>query len=148
MQAFTIHGPAQTSGLRFRDTTIDTSIHDGVASAKVTTQTGVTNPAYILSTGALGKAALFERTKSNTVTGNGSSPLDDAVTALHAIGDEHGITGINLSTNPSLTGTVQFADRPGVFVGGGDTAQRAGGQDVLRSLDAAARSVLDLATKG
>ncbi len=149
MQAFTIHAPPLDSSVHFRDTTVDTSISpSGAATANVTTDKGLINPAFVLSFGHIGKPDLVSRTSTSSVRGTGSSPIDDAVSALHELGDAHGVTGIRLSSNPSLTGTIRFADANGIFVGGGDTAARVGGHEQLRAIDDAARRVLELATAG
>lgn len=149
MQAFTIHSSNADGGLRYRHTTVDTAITNGAATAKVTHDSGITNPLHILTTGAIGtglfRPDITSKQRTHVLEGTGSSPLDDAVSALQALGDRHRITGINLSTNPSLTGSVEFQDKPGMYVSGGDTAQRAGGPDALRAIDEAARIVLDLA---
>ena len=146
MQAFTIHAPPLDSSVRFRDTTIDTSIDAGVASADVHVEKGLINPAFVLSFGHVGKPDLVSRTTDRTITGTGAAPLDDAVSALHELGEAHGVTGIRLSSNPALTGTIRFEDANGIFVGGGDTAARVGGHANLRAIDDAARQVLELAT--
>jgi hypothetical protein len=150
MDTFRIAASGPASGLRFRSTTVDTHLDPGgAATAKVTVDKGVTNPLYVATTGALSsgifRPELFSSSKSSTVAG--SAALDDAVAALHALGDAHGVTGINLSTGSSRTGGVMFADQPGMFQSGGPTTERVG-KDNLRSIDDAARQVLQIATAG
>lgn len=145
MQTFHISGPTTGGGLRFRDVDVDTSIAGGVASARVTTSTGVTNPAYILTTGAMGPASFFDRTKERTVRGTGASALDTAVQALHELGAQHGVTGIALSTDADLVGGMMLAAKPGMYLTN-SAETKAIGVDALRAIDDAARAVLELAT--
>lgn len=144
MQNFHISGPTTGGALRFTNVTVDTSLDAGVASAKVTKSSGVTNPAYILSTGAVGPASFFDRSKSHTVTGTGTGALDTAVKALHELGDRHGVVGINLSTDSGLVGGVALRDAPGMFLTN-SAETKAIGATALQAIDDAARSVLGLA---
>jgi hypothetical protein len=132
--------------MRSAHTSVDTSIDTaGAARVQVAVDKGVTNPAYILSTGTLGPAELFSRSTSRTIEGTGSGALDSAVKALHELGAKHGATGINLSSDPSLPGTIAFEDSPGVFLGGAPVTERIG-REAITAIDAAARSVLDIVT--
>ena len=144
MQNFHISGPPTGGTLRFTNVAVDTSLDAGVASAKVTTSSGITNPAYILSTGAVGPASFFDRTKTRTVTGTGSGALDTAVQALHELGERHGVVGINLSPNSNLVGGVALKQSPGVFLTN-SAETKAIGATALQAIDEAARSVLGLA---
>jgi hypothetical protein len=144
MQNFHISGPSTGGTFRFTNISVDTAIDAGVAAAKVTTSKGITNPGYILTTGALGPASFFDRTKTNTVTGTGSGALDTAVKALHELGDANGVTGISLSTDSDLVGGVMLASKPGVFLTN-SAETKAIGAPALRAIDDAARTVLGLA---
>ncbi len=144
MQNFHISGPSTGGTFRFTNVAVDTSLDAGVASAKVTTSKGITNPAYILSTGAVGPASFFDRTKSHTVNGTGSGALDTAVKALHELGDRHGVVGINLSTDSGLVGGMMLKDKPGMFLTNA-AETKAIGTTALQAIDDAARSVLGLA---
>lgn len=144
MQNFHISGPATGGTFRFTNVAVDTSLDAGVASAKVTTSKGITNPGYILSSGTLGPASFFDRTKTQTVTGNGSGALDTAVKALHELGDRHGVVGISLSTSSDLVGGVALKDSPGMFLTN-SSETKAIGASALQAIDDAARSVLGLA---
>jgi hypothetical protein len=148
MDTFRIAASTPTSGLRVQSTHVDTHVDDGgAASATVTVDKGVTNPLYIATTGAIStgifRPELFSR--SNTHKAAGSAALNDVISALHALGDAHGVTGISLSSDPSLTGGVMLADQPGMYQSGGPTTERVG-RDNLRSIDDAARQVLEIAT--
>lgn len=144
MQNFHISGPSTGGTLRFTNVAVDTTLDAGVASAKVTTSSGITNPAYILTTGAVGPASFFDRSKSHTVSGTGSGALDTAVAALHQLGDRHGVVGINLSTDSGLVGGVMLRDKPGMFLTN-SAETKAIGSEALRTIDDAARTVLGLA---
>ncbi len=144
MQNFHISAPQTGGTFRYTNIGVDTAIDAGVASAKVTTSTGITNPGYILSTGALGPASFFDRTKEKTVSGTGSGALDTAVQALHALGDQHGVTGISLSSDAGLVGGVMLESKPGMFLTN-SAETKAIGSTALRAIDDAARAVLGLA---
>jgi hypothetical protein len=144
MQSFHISAPTTGGAFRFTNVDVDTKIDAGVASAKVTTSKGITNPAYILSTGAVGPASFFDRTKTDVVRGTGTGALDTAVKALHELGDTHGVTGIALSTNSDLVGGVMLAAKPGMYLTN-SAETKAIGADALRAIDDAARTVLGIA---
>ena len=148
MLNFHINAPTAGSTWRPTNVSVDTSIDPGgVVHAQVKTEKSVTNPIYILSTGALGKQDLHSSTKVTSANDAGTGPLADAVKSLHALGDKHGIIGINLSSAADLVGTVMFKDAPGAYVGGGPTTQRVGAEN-LKAIDDAARTVLGLALAG
>lgn len=139
MGGFQILSEASRGLLRHVDTAVRTKVVDDVARAVVSTRTSVTNPLYVLSDGALStgifRPAIYERATQSVIRGTGASGFDDAVMALGRLGDQHGITGISLSTDPALTGTLNRAGT-GYFTNHGFAP------DVARSIDDAARRVL------
>lgn len=146
MQNFHISGPVTGGTLRYKSVSVDTAVDAGVATAKVTTSTGINNPGYLLTGGTLGPASVFDRTTARTVSGTGSGALDTAVDALHALGDRHGVTGILLSPDASLVGGVMLAAKPGMFLTN-SAETNAIGTPALRAIDDAARAVLGLAVR-
>lgn len=145
MQNFHISGPVTGGTLRSKSVGVDTAVASVVATAKVTTSTGINNPGYLLTGGTLGPASFFDRTKTETVAGTGTGALDTAVQSLHALGDAHGVTGILLSSDPSLVGGVMLAAKPGLFLTN-SAETKAIGSTALRAIDDAARAVLTLGT--
>ncbi len=143
MQTFHISAQAGNSAYRTKNIDVDTSLDGGAAMAKVTRRSDVTNPLYVASFGTIGPPGFFERTTSHTVTG--SAPLDDAVSALHALGERHGVTGILLSSSPELVGGMMLESAPGHYLTN-SAETKAIGAAALRQIDDAARAVLDLAT--
>lgn len=145
MQNFHITHSGTGSWMRFAHTYADTSIDtSGTAHVKLDVDKGVTNPVYILSTGAIGNSDLFSSSKSYAIDGTGSGAIDTAVKALHELGTKHGAEGINLSSDPTIPGTIAFGDSPGVYVGGAPVTERIG-KEAIQAIDSAARNVLKLA---
>lgn len=126
--------------LRHADRVIDTHVVDDIAHVALTNHKGVTNPLYILTTGALDTGVfrpdLWAKTTSRVLRGTGDSAFDDAVQALHNLGRRHGVDGISLGTNPNFAGTVKLS-------GSGLYTSNAVPKDVAMRIDEAARRVLE-----
>jgi hypothetical protein len=145
MTDFRILRQGAAAGLKFASEVVDTHVVSNVAHAAATRTTGVTNPLYVLSTGALNtgifRPALLEKTASSVVRGTGSSAFDDAVRALHQLGSRHGADGISLAGDANLYGAIKFADTS-LYMSGKPVVERIG-REAAFELDAAARRVLD-----
>lgn len=139
MGSFQILADVSKSLMRYAEVAVKTNVADDVAHAAISTQKGMTNPLYVLSTGALNKGvfrpSVYERAAQSTMHGTGASGFDDAVKALGRLGDKHGVTGINLTHDAALPGTLKRAGT-GFFTNQGFSPT------VARSFDDAARRVM------
>lgn len=143
MQAFHISAPPSGS---WRQTHVDvhTSIApSGATKAMVSTEKSITNPLYVLTSGAAGPQDLHRTSKQSTVDGSGNAALDTAIKALEELGTRHGVVGISLSPDATSIGGVALATSPGAFVTNTADA-KAIGDGPLRAIDSAARTVLEL----
>lgn len=140
MTSFRILQDLSEGALRFAHRTVDTHVVDDVAHVALTSSKGVTNPLYILTTGALDsgvfRPALWERTGERVLRGTGASAFDDAVEALHNLGRRHGVDGISMGTDPNLAGTIKLTNS-GLYT------SNAVPRDVAMRIDEAARRVLE-----
>lgn len=140
MSSFQILSDVSKSLMRYAEVAVKTNVADDVAHAAITTQKGMTNPLYVLSTGALNKGvfrpSVYERAAQSAMHGTGASGFDDAVKALGNLGEKHGVSGINLSSDPAIAGTLKR-------VGSGLFTNQGFSPEVARSFDDAARHVMD-----
>ena len=136
--------------LRYASRAVQAGLVDDVAHVAVATEHGLTNPLYILSTGALNEGifrpAIFSHVTPDTL--KPSSALNDAVRALQNLGRRHGVDGISLGPDPSVLGSIKLTNS-GLYEGGKDILEHLGkgdvdaGRAVAARLDEAARRVLE-----
>lgn len=145
MNDFRIIQSLSTGALRFADRAVDTHLVDEVAHVAATSSKGIVNPLHLLTFGELAggifRPTLFEHGTSSVLRGTGSSAMDDAVKALHNLGEHHGVEGISLGADPNFSGLIKFKGDIG-YVGGSPVTSRIGHDAALR-IDQAARRVLE-----
>lgn len=128
----------------YRTATVDTD------AQTFQTSTNVVNPLGIMTMGILAPASREISSAAGSLPD--TQPMRDALDALNSLGAKHGITGVHVSTNPELYGTLQVEGKySSLYRSGGPVLTEIGkgdieaGRTIAHEITDAARSVLDLA---